>query len=87
MDQHTFTSLNNCRANLTDLFGSSRGGLGGSMISSMTSSTSGLRRNNSMRRMLANQAGLKRRSLALLLKYQTVSSKSSYHDCHTSSSN
>ena len=79
MDQHTFTSLNNCRANLTDLFGSSRGGLGGSMISSMTSSTSGLRRNNSMRRMLANQAGLKRRSLALLLKYQTVSSKSSSH--------
>ena len=50
----------------------------GSMMTSFTSSSSRgegtLRRGNSMRRVLANQAGIKRRSQAMLIKYQTVSS-------------
>lgn len=57
-----------------DMLGSMTGSMTGSFTGTSSRSETGtLRRGNSMRRFLSNHAGIKRRSQAILIKYQTVS--------------
>lgn len=68
---HYFSTL--CyRLGIADMFSSMRGSMTSSYGASPGRDTT-LRRGASMRRAIANQAGLKRRSVAILLKFQTVS--------------